>query len=214
MSALLKSPHAVAALPLATVALPEPVADPRDAVIAALRQDVAQLQAAARDAAAAQAARIVEAIEQAGRKARDAVQRDDVARTALLEKALIAARAALDDRLALLDRLAPALAHMVLDRLFVASADRAAWVETMIARRLEGFRREAVVAVAVSAADVDDTALTALGERLPGVSVRHDPQLAGGQCRIEARHETLPLDLATEWATLAAVLDAMAEGRA
>lgn len=214
MSALLKSTQGIVPLPLVKPVVPEPVADPRDALIAGLRQEVAQLQAAARQAATAQDAQIADAVVQAEGRARDAIRRDDAARTASLEKALVAARAALDERLALLDRLAPALVRAVLERLLVAADDRTTLVEAMIARRLEAFRRGAVVAVAVSAADVDETALVELGARLNGVAVRHDPLLAGGQCRIEARSETLPLDLATEWAALAAALDAMAEGRA
>ena len=214
MSALRKSAQGIAPLPLVMPVEPEPLADPRDAIIAALRQEIAQTQAAAQRTAAAQDARISEVAAQAERTTRDAVRRDDAARTALLEKALLAARTALDERLALLDRLAPALARTALDRLFAASDDRAARVEAMIARRLEQFRRGAVVAVAVSAADVDAAALADLGGRLDGVTVRHDPMLAGGQCRIEARSETLPLDLDTEWAMLAATLDALAEGRA
>ncbi|MEH3040417.1 MAG: hypothetical protein PGN21_10190 [Sphingomonas paucimobilis] len=214
MSALLKSARGVATLPLAQDVVSEPVTDPREETIAALRQEVAQLQAAAVRTAAAQDARVADAAAQAEREARDAVQRDDAARTALLEQALVAARAALDERLALLDRLAPALARMALDRLFAASDDRTALVEAMIARRLAAFRREAVVAVVVSAADVDAVALADLSDRLNGVTVRPDPTLAGGRCRIEARSEALPLDLDTEWATLAAALDAMTEGRA
>lgn len=200
-------------LPLAQDVASEPVVDPRDDMIAMLRQEISQLHAVAAQTAAAQDARVAEAVAQAERKTRDAIRRDDTARTGLLETALIAARAALDDRLALLDRLAPALARMVLDRLFAASDERTVLVEAMVARRLEAFRREAVVAVVVSAADVDAVALSDLSDRLNGVTVRHDPMLAGGQCRIEARSETLPLDLDTEWATLAAALDAMAEGR-
>jgi len=214
MSALLKSARGIVPLPLAKPVVPEPAVDPRDERIALLRQEVAQLQAAARQATAAQDARIADAVAQAESRARDAIRRDDAARTAALEKALVAARAALDERLALLDRLAPALARGVLERLFAATEDGATLVEAMIARRLDAFRRGAVVAVAISAADVDETALAGLGARLNGVAVRHDAQLAGGQCRIEARSETLSLDLSTEWAALAATLDAMAEGRA
>lgn len=214
MSALLKSACGVAALPLARPAVAEPVADPRDAIIAALRTEIAQLQAMARQGAAVQDARVAEAVAQAERQARDAIQRDDAARTAALERALAAARAALDERLTLLDRLAPALARMVLDRLFAAADERATLVAAMIARRMDEFRREAVVAVVVSAADIDDAALGDLRERLNGVALRHDPQLTAGQCRIEARCETLPLDLTTEWAVLATTLDAMVEGRA
>lgn len=214
MSALLKSTRGIAMLPVAHDVVPEPVADPREAVIAALRQEVAELQVAATRSAAAQDGRIADAVAQAERKAREAVQRDDTARTMALEKALLVARAALDERMALLDRLAPALARTVLDRLFAAADDRAARVEAMIARRLEAFRRDAVIAVAVSAADIDGTMLAGLAARLNGVAVRHDPMLTSGQCRIEARSEALPLDLDTEWGTLAATLDAMAEGRA
>lgn len=213
MSALLKSAQGIAVLPLAEMAMPEPQPDPRDTLVAALRTEVARLEADARQAAVAQEARIAEVAEQAARAARDAIRRDDTARTALLEKALGAGRAALDERLASLDRLAPALARMALERLFAPSDERAALVEAMIARRLVEFRREAVVAVAVSAADVDAAALAGLGARWNGAIVRHDPQLASGQCRIEARCEMLPLDLDTEWAVLAATLDAMAEGR-
>lgn len=214
MSALLKSAQGIVPLPLAEPVDGAPIADPRDELIAALRQEVARLQAAARQTATARDTRIAEEVALAEGKVRDAIRRDDSARTAALDKALVAARAALDERLALLDRLAPALARMVLERLFGAVEDRTGLVEAMIARRLDDFRSGAVVAVAVSAADVDEAALAGLGKRLDGVTVRHDVQLAGGQCRIEARSETLPLDLATEWAGLAAALDAMAEGRA
>lgn len=214
MSALLKSTRGIAMLPVAHDVVPEPVVDPREAVIAALRQEVAELQVAATRSAAAQDGRIADAVAQAERKAREAVQRDDTARTMALEKALLVARAALDERMALLDRLAPALARTVLDRLFAAADDRAARVEAMIARRLQAFRRDAVIAVAVSATDIDEPMLAGLAARLNGVAVRHDPMLTSGRCRIEARSEALPLDLDTEWGTLAATLDAMAEARA
>lgn len=214
MSALMKSAQGIASLPLAKPVVPEPAVDPRDALIALLRQEVAQLQAAAQRAATAQDARIADAVSLAEGRARDAIRRDDAARTAVLDKALGVARTALDERLALLDRLAPALARIVLERLFATADDRATLVEAMIVRRLEAFRRGAVIAVAVSAADIDETALAALGARLNGITVRHDPRLAGGQCRIEARSESLPLDLAVEWTALAATLDAMAEGSA
>lgn len=214
MSALLKAAHVVATLPVARPEVVEPVPDPRDAIIDALRQEVAQLHAAARQGAATQDERIADAVARAERRARDAAQRDDSARTALLEKALNAARAALDERLALLDRLAPALARVVLDRMFAAAEERATLVEAMLVRRLAEFHREAVVAVVVSAADIEAAALTDLAARLGGVTLRHDPLLTGGQCRIEARYEALPLDLGTEWAVLAGTLDAMVEGRA
>jgi flagellar biosynthesis/type III secretory pathway protein FliH len=200
MSALLKATAGIAALPVAP-----PVADPRDEVIADLHREIASLRQAAEQAAVAGEARVAEAIEQADRQARAAMRRDDTARIALLERALTGARTAFDERLAQLERLAPALARAVLDRLF-ATSDRAEWVEAMIARRLGDFRREAIVAVAVSAEDFDDALPTCAG-----VTVRHDRDLTSGQCRIEAKVETLALDLQGDWAALAATLDALAE---
>ncbi|MFD1034622.1 hypothetical protein ACFQ15_08155 [Sphingomonas hankookensis] len=196
MSALLRSATGIAALPVVHPVAPAPVVDPRDVLIETLRAEIASLAAAAET-------RVARASEDAARKACEAMQRDDAARTALLERALAGAKAAFDTRLEALDRLAPALARVVLDRLFAADQDRAALVEAMLARRLGEFRREAVVAIAVSAVD----GLTDLD-----VALRHDPDLASGQCRIELRSEQLSLDLADEWAALAVTLDAMAAG--
>lgn len=213
MSALLKSMAGVAALPFAPPVAPEPAVDPRDATIATLRHEIAELRGAAGQVAADADARIVTASERAAREARSDTRRDDAARIALLERAADAARATLEERLAQLERLAPALARTVLDRLFAASADRTALVEALLARRLGQFRREAIVAIAVSAADFDDRMIAGLAART-GVAVGHDPDLSGGQCRIDARIECLSIDLSGEWAVLAAALDAMAEGGA
>lgn len=196
MSVLLRSATGIAALPVVHPVAPAPVVDPRDVLIETLRDEIASLAAAADT-------RVARASEDAARKARDAVQRDDAARTALVERALAGAKAAFDVRLEALDRLAPALARVVLDRLFAVDQDRAALVEAMLAQRLREFRREAIVAIAVSPAD----GLTDMGG-----PVRHDPDLASGQCRIELRSEQLALDLGDEWAALAAMLDAMAAG--
>ncbi len=214
MSALLTSGRGIAALPIARPVAPEPVADPRDAMIDALRGAIAGLRTAAALAAADADARIAEASARSARDARSAVRRDDTARVALLERAIATAQGAFEARLAQLDRLAPALARVVLDRLFGDGADRTPLVEALVVRRLALFRREAIVAVAVSAADFDEPALAGLATRIAGIAVAHDPGLSGGQCRIDARVECLSLDLHGEWATLAAALDAMAEGGA
>ena len=80
----------------------------------------------------------------------------------------------------------------------------------MIARNLAAFRRDAVIAISVSAQDFPDLSVAA--SVLGGATVRSDPDLASGSARIDARLERLDLDLDTEWARIAATLDSMAEG--
>lgn len=210
MSALIKRGAATVTRALSAGPRPEPARgaapppDPRDAELARLRDEIARL-----DDALAKAGEAEALAREQGHRAGLAEAADDAEeRLALLRDAMADARACFEERLTLLDGLAPQLVRMALEKLFAPSANWAALTEAMIARQLLALRRSAIVAVRVSAQDFGPDGIAALaGGQLP---VEADPDLESGQARIECRLEQIDLDIRAQWASLAALLEAMA----
>lgn len=215
MSALIKSGDAPAIRAFARDAArdPEPLAaaDPREAEVAALRGEIARLTKALTEARV-QAKADADKAREEGRKVglAEAEEREED-RIDALRRGIDDATEAFDQRLELLDGLAPQLARAALDKLF-APADRfAEMVEAMLARQLGQLRRSSVVAIAVSPKDFADPSALAAALGTGEVAVALDSDLASGACRIDCRLGQIDLDVRAQWAELSALLEQMAE---
>lgn len=196
-----------------TRAVPVATPDPRDAKLAHLSTEIARLERAREEDAAA-SARAVEAARVEGytRGTAEAATRE-ADRLAALDKALRDSAASFSARLDMLDALAPALVRAALAKLFAESESWAAPVEAMLARQLAALRRAALVAVRVSPQDFSDAeALAALSDALGigGVSLESDRELRAGASRIECRLGQIDLDVRDQWQALSTLLEEMA----
>lgn len=211
MSALIKQGAATVTRAFSGEAQPKPAAsaaarpDPRDSELARLRDEIGRLEGELAEAGKA----AIQAREQGHRAGLAAAADDAEERRALLRETLTDAYASFEDRLAILDGLAPALVRTALGKLFAPSENWAAMAEAMVARQLRDLRRSAVVVVRVSPLDFGPDSIAPLGAGQ--VPVEADPDLESGQARIECRLEQIDLDVRAQWASLSALLDVMAK---
>jgi len=228
VTSVLKTAHAShqAVRPLAMPLAADPPShardtSPEDPELVALRARVARLEEACRErdlalAHAAEAAEqaVIAARKQGAEAAGLAFHADDEARIEALRDTLTAALERIEVGLQDLDRLAPALARDAVDALFGGMDRHDATVTAMLTRRLNGLRRDLVLAVRVSGGDFADTGDLAaiVGHRTGcGIDIVIDEALAPGQCTIDLKLGHIDLDAAAYWRALAATLDAAAE---
>lgn len=131
-------------------------------------------------------------------------------RLALLEKAITAGRARLDDSLADTAQLAAALARDCLDKLFGNPDFRAEAVEAILRVQMARLTGEARIAITVSAADFPDQALAGLVR--DGVTFASEPDMPSGGCVLKPRLGEIDIGLDTQWQAVRALLDDLAEG--
>jgi len=196
-------------------AVVDPLAEERAAARAErerLHAEIAAVKADARRAASEAETRtkaMVEAARAEGERAGATAAQDRAdARLAALTAGIATQTADLRRHFADADALAAILATAAIDRLFGADAPLAAMVAATLSRNAARLRDEAVVAVAVSAADfadreVLDAAVAALGD---GVAVSIDARLPPGACRATVRLGAIDLDVRQQWAQLAEAL--------
>jgi len=117
------------------------------------------------------------------------------------------------ERLGRLDGLAATLARAALAKLLDDPDGHSGFVAAVIARQMRLLRRDSLVAIRVSAADFpDDRSLAALASEAETGSVRivADKGLAPAECRIDLHLGHIDVGVGTQWAQLAAFLDALA----
>jgi type III secretion protein L len=134
-------------------------------------------------------------------------------RLAALEKGVEKAVAGWNDRLAGLDGLTASLARAALAKLIDGDEGHSRFVAAVIARQMRLLRRDSLVAIRVSSADFpDDGSLAALASEARTGSVRivADSDLASAECRIDLQLGHIDVGVGTQWAQLAAFLDALA----
>lgn len=216
MSALIKAGTGTGDAGVRCFAMPRPdlltaVAIPseHDTRIAALEEEVATLRAALAEAAGIGAKAEEKAHEEGFTAGTAAARRDEDARLKAIAAGAAAAAADWSEKLDALDGLAAALAQAALGRLFADAPDWREMVCRNLARQLQDLRRDAVVAVRVSAADFPDAAsLAEAGGRLQlgTVAISADPALEAGSCRLDLRLGHVDLSLPRQWAVLADIL--------
>lgn len=118
-----------------------------------------------------------------------------------------------------LERLAALLASVCLERMLLASDERAAIVAALIGGQVALLAAGAVLGIQVSSEDfAAPEALERLAAGLPGPAceIVASSALASGDCRIALRLGALEVGLDQQWGSLRAALDAMidAEGAA
>ncbi len=220
MSALIRfgDGDAVRSLTLGTKAVADgPSADPRERETARLAAEVMRLTEALEESEERARAAASDAREE-GRLVGLAEAEDcEAERLALLREALEEASDAFAIRLATLEGLAPQLARAALDKLFGSVEAWAPMIEAALGYQLALLRRASVVALHVSPHDFGDAAaIEKLGGALDSanLAVALDPDLPAGAARLMCKLGRIDVDVREQWATLAALLDAMASGEA
>lgn len=217
MSALLKgSAAAFAARPLVArtgavleIVSTEPSPSTESPELEALRAECGRLS----EALAAAGHRADEAIAAALEQGRADARADDAKKLASLGEALGRASVVWRDRLASLDGLAAQLVGASVSKIFGDWDEGAELVIRAVRARLKILRREAVVAVQVSAADFpDQAALEATAEQVgsPGCRLLIDPDLSAGDCRIDLKLGAVDVAPRGQIAAIAALLEALA----
>ncbi|MEH3101079.1 hypothetical protein [Sphingomonas adhaesiva] len=197
----------VPAPPVVPPAMVPPVAAPsseEERTIARLMQEVAALRGE-RDA---MRARWGEELATAERRAREGAARDHVAddarRDALLKDALEAACAAFATGWsAQVDRCAREMAALAMGKLFAVRAEDERFLADVVARRLSGIDREAVVELRVSPEDAAGAALDGL---TPGTRIVADGAMRAGTALVQLRLGGVAIDPAAGYARLRALL--------
>jgi flagellar biosynthesis/type III secretory pathway protein FliH len=181
-----------------------------DQVVAALERENEALRSALAEAAEKARAEEGRAREEGRQAGLEAARRDDEHRCETLRTAC---SEALDDwrgRLADLDQLAPLIARTALAKIFGDDGDRTDLATRAIERQLAKLRREAILAIHVSAEDfADDSAFAALAAQVgtSEIAFVRDTALGVGECRIRLTLGQIDVGPATQWRTLSALLD-------
>ncbi|MGQ0661102.1 FliH/SctL family protein [Sphingosinicella sp.] len=224
MSALLKgAAAALAARPLTArpTATLEIIAvemglSPEAVELEALRADYERLTEALAAAREQAESAVAEAIGKGRAQGRAEARADDEKKFELISEALAKASSLWEERLIELDGLAARIAGASAEKVF-GPWEQASELVTRAAReRLDKLRREAVLAIHVSAKDFpDDKALEAAAEQMgrPRNHLIADPDLAAGDCRIDLTLGHIDIGPRSQFAALAALLDDLAEGR-
>lgn len=188
----------------------EPVENPLEAEIAALKQELAAAEAAHKKA-------LIAAREKGRADAEAAFVRDEEKALALLREGIETTAAATRQKIAALDALALLLCQTALEKVFADAADFSDLITRAIRRQMINLRNGALLRVCVSARDfTDDAALAALRA---GLGERHfeivrDPDLVSGACRMDLRLGHIDLNVSEHWEALRANLRAFAATRA
>jgi type III secretion protein L len=133
-------------------------------------------------------------------------------RLALLGESLQRSEAALREKVAALERLAPLLARECLEILFAAPKFCGKAVRRIIEAQMARIEKSAVLSIAVSRADfTSEESLAAVAE---GLAVQASEDLPPGACSINLRLGTLEVGLNQQWPALRALLAEMAEPEA
>lgn len=215
MSALIKSGagqpvRSFGAAPVAAAPVAKPKADPRNVKIAQLEAEVAALREALAKADIDAEAAIGEAHDQGTAAGLAQAESREAERLDALRDGLKAAGERFDEQLSSLEKLAPQLARVSIEKLFGAVADWSPMVEAMLARQLATLRRSSVIAFHVSPADFADASAVAA---LSGgdLTAAIDPELRAGAARIECKLGQVDLDARAGWDKIATLLEEMAE---
>ncbi len=192
----------------AAAPVPKPKIDPRDARIAQLEAQMADLHKAL-DQADSDLKRAVEDAHANGVTAGLAsAEHCELDRLEAVRAALNAADKRFETALTTLEFLAPQLARAALDKMFGTIEDWAPIVETMLARQLATLRRTSVVSIRVSPTDfADPETLAALASS--NLRAVIDPDLHAGAARIDCKLGQIDLDARAQWRALATLLDEM-----
>ncbi|WP_230635812.1 hypothetical protein [Sphingomonas sp. Leaf4] len=205
------------------VPVPPPIDRHAEALAAAqaeitrLRTESERLRRQLADAATATRTAVVEARKAGhaeGHAAGLAAAADRAAdRIALLAKGVGEAGARIDARLADMDRLAAALIHAALAKLFADPDAMAAMVVATVARHAAVLRDGALLSLRVSGRDFADTMAieAALGDGAVPVVLSIDPALPSGACRASLRLGAVDLDVPAQATRLLRLIDAMAD---
>jgi flagellar assembly protein FliH len=213
MSALIKSAAAAgAARPFAALGASrvismarEPEWQPAERL---LEERIAALEAELVGEREAVSAKLAEAREQAAREALETRSDAEEQALAALQDALGAALEQWRERLASWDRAAAGVARAVLEQVFVANDERAALVESAIARKLAALESASLVEVRVSAEDFGEAGALEAAERLGrGVKLAGDPALQSGECLVDLKLGHVDLGLGGQWRRIDALLD-------
>lgn len=221
MSAVLKGPAAafairpLAARPAATLEIvaaePSPDSLERDA----LRAECERLNEALLTARREEETAVAAALEEGRAQGRAEMRADDEEKRALIEAALARASDAWRERLDALDGLAARLAGAAVAKVFGDWEQGSELVVRTARARLGTLRREAVIAVQVSAADFPDQAALEAGAAQaggPGCRFAVDRDLEAGDCRIDLKLGAVDIGPRDQVAAIAALLDALADG--
>lgn len=168
--------------PLHRATSDQPIGDPE---IAALTRRVSELTATIERQAEDHKSALANTRREAADEARRQFERDETRAFEALDIALQHASAAHDQALTDLERLAPAMCEIVLEKIFGDVEKDRERITAAIAKQVASLRRESATSIIVSAADFsDEAALAALQQRLPSLTVRAASDLARGECRI------------------------------
>lgn len=125
----------------------------------------------------------------------------------LLQSGISAAHRELQDSLRSTERLAAMMAKTCLESIIGDSRLHSDLITCALGHQLKTLEAAAVLKVAVSAEDFEDSeALEALGQSL-GASLSIDPGLGAGECRISLQLGSLEVGPATQWRRLSQLLD-------
>lgn len=191
-------------------AVPAPP-DERDAAVARLGADCADLRGQLAAAERRSEEALLEIKRQAKQAAAEEFRQDDTRRLELLAQALERSVEAFQSQLLAQSRtLAPRLARIALEQLVRVGDGEAQWLARAIGRRLDDLNTQAVVSLQVAAADWSETLIEQIGGRLAEHAVlSRDASLPPGSARIGLRLGEVTVDTA---AGLARLLQALDEG--
>lgn len=197
-------------------AMPAPSDAPAPDIEQELRRECGDLRAALR---AAQTA--LEEAREKGRAegyaqglnegAKQAEQRDE-ARLKAMADGIGSALKQWQAKLDLFDRLAPALASAVLEKLFSGTGPAIQWTEAAMARQLALLGEHAVVSLSISPDEFDADAVDALQRRYPQTEIVADPALRPSQCQFALKLGQIDLTVTEQQAAILALLRNMAGG--
>jgi flagellar biosynthesis/type III secretory pathway protein FliH len=219
MSSVIKARGGAGVRPFGIVETPQPTRDqpaPRsqEAIrLEQLTQENLGLKEKLRDLSASLEGAVGAAREEGRREAAATAARDDEARVAALKATLGDALSAWENRLVQLESLAALISRTSLAKIFDRPESYSDLVLDCLAHQVRQIRREAVVAIKVSAADFPDKAQlerVSLAE-LPSVAVGPSTELGPGECRIDLQVGHIDAGPATQWRQLEALLHQIAD---
>jgi type III secretion protein L len=219
MSAIIKSAAAnavVREIPMPQPALVEETrAEERcERRIAELEARIATLTREATDLRADAKAAFVRGEEEGRRAGQRQAEDREQERLAALAQAIANARKELSEALGATERLAALLAKSCLDKLFAEDGENGARVCALLRVQMGRIERQQLIAVEVSPDDFSDEALGQLRAVLANdaVTIRRNPDLPTGSCRLQPRLGEIDIGLGTQWRAIAGLLERLAEG--
>ena len=132
----------------------------------------------------------------------------NAARLACLQRGTASALSALADSLKALRASSALIAEVAIERLFGDPALHSEHVQRSLLCQLHRLEQDTLLTIRVSSDDVDETALQALKFKISPHAVSIDDGLKTGECVIDCQLGHIDLGLATQQATLSALLRA------